>query len=93
MVVRIIGRVSAQEGKIEEMKELLIQLKERTKRELTCMNCTIAQDSSEKKEFTIMQTWERNDMYNKHFQSVANQEFIAKIKDLATAEPTFQTLT
>lgn len=40
----------------EEMKALLIQLKERTKRELTCMNCTIAQDPSDKKDFTIMQT-------------------------------------
>jgi len=87
MVVQIIVHVIAREDKIDDMKTLLGQLAERTKRELTCMHCVVAQDTSDKKDFTVMQTWERPDMYNKHFQSAVNQDFLNKIKEISSVEP------
>ncbi len=40
----------------EEMRTLLFQLHERSKRELTCMHFIITQDTTDKKDFTILQT-------------------------------------
>lgn len=80
--VRVLARVIALPDKIEEVKSLLLQLVEPTRKEEGCINYILLQNSENAAEFSFIEEWENNTVLYAHLQSSHVQQIATKVQSL-----------
>ena len=61
--------LTAREGKLIELKQTLIEIKEKIATERGCICCRVCQDTEENEKFIILQEWENERLAQNHLNS------------------------
>ncbi|MDE2058727.1 MAG: antibiotic biosynthesis monooxygenase [candidate division NC10 bacterium] len=85
--VRVVARVVARHGKVEELRTLLQGLVEPTRREPGCVTYELLQNKTDPTDFTFVEEWRSEGDLDAHLQSPHLQRARVKLPDLAAADP------
>lgn len=85
--VRVVARVVARPGKVEELLALLEGLVEPTRKEPGCVTYELLQNKTDPTDFTFVEEWRSEAELDAHLQSPHVQSARSKFADLAAADP------
>jgi quinol monooxygenase YgiN len=85
--VRVVGRVVARPGKVEELRTLLQGLVEPTRREPGCVTYELLQNRTDPTDFTFVEEWNSEADLDAHLQSPHLRNARSRLPDLAAADP------
>lgn len=80
--VRVVARIEALPDKVEEVKSLLMQLIEPTRKEEGCISYLLLQNSEMPTDFTLIEEWENSTFLYTHLQTPHIQQVAAKVQNL-----------
>jgi quinol monooxygenase YgiN len=85
--VRVVARVVARPGKVEELRALLRGLIEPTRREPGCVTYELLQNITDPTDFTFVEEWSSNADLDAHLQSAHLRNARFRLPELAAADP------
>ena len=85
--VRVVARVVARPGKIEELRVVLQGLVEPTRREPGCVTYELLQNMADPTDFTFVEEWSSNADLDAHLQSAHLRNARSRLSDLVAAAP------
>ncbi|HEY9811848.1 MAG TPA: putative quinol monooxygenase [Halomicronema sp.] len=85
--VRVVAKVLALSDKIEELKTLLIELLEPTRKETGCIFYDLMQNQTNPTEFVFVEEWESEADLQAHLASAHIQKALAKCENLVEMPP------
>lgn len=85
--VRVVARVVARAGKVEELRAVLLGLVEPTHREPGCVTYELLQNKNDPTDFTFVEEWTSEAALDAHLQSPHLQDARVKFPNLAVADP------
>lgn len=85
--IRVVARVVALPGKVEDVKSVLMGIIEPTRKEEGCIVYELLQNQEDPTDFTFVEEWESQELLDKHLASAHLVEADAKLKGLVAAEP------
>ncbi|MBI2882382.1 MAG: antibiotic biosynthesis monooxygenase [Candidatus Methylomirabilis oxyfera] len=85
--VRVVARVVARSGKVEELLALLRGLVEPTRREPGCVTYELLQNTADPTDFTFVEEWSSEADLDAHLQSPHLRHARVRLPDLAVADP------
>ncbi|MBZ0167860.1 antibiotic biosynthesis monooxygenase [Candidatus Methylomirabilis lanthanidiphila] len=85
--VRVVARVVARPGKVEELRAVLQGLVEPTRKELGCVTYELLQNKTDPTDFTFVEEWTSEAALDAHLQSPHLQDARVKLPGLAVADP------
>lgn len=85
--VRVVARVVARSGRVEELRTLLQGLVEPTRKELGCVTYELLQNKNNPTDFTFVEEWTSEAALDAHLQSPHLQDARVKFPNLAVADP------
>jgi quinol monooxygenase YgiN len=85
--VRVIARVASQPGKVEELKSILLNLVEPTRREEGCVSYQLLQDRANSAEFVFVEEWTSDSAEDAHMASSHVQDTLSKAQSLLAKAP------
>lgn len=85
--VRVVARVVARPGKVEELRALLHGLIEPTRREPGCVTYELLQNVADPTDFTFVEEWSSEADLDAHLQSPHLRDASVKLPNLAVADP------
>jgi len=85
--VRVVARVVARPGKVEELRALLEGLVEPTRKEPGCMTYELLQNKKDPTDFTFVEEWQREANLDAHLQSPYLRQARLRLPDLVAADP------
>lgn len=85
--VRVVARIVARPGKVEELRTLLQGLVEPTRKEPGCVTYELLQNKMDPTDFTFVEEWSSEEDLDAHLQSPHLQEACVRLPDLAAADP------
>ncbi|MCZ7625998.1 MAG: antibiotic biosynthesis monooxygenase [Candidatus Methylomirabilota bacterium] len=85
--VRVVARVVARPGKIEELRVVLQGLVEPTRREPGCVTYELLQNRADPTDFTFVEEWRSEAELDAHLQSSHVRNARLKFPELAAADP------
>ena len=85
--VRVVARVVARPGKIEELRAVLQGLIEPTRRESGCVTYELLQNTADPTDFTFVEEWSSEAELDAHLQSAHLRNARSRLSDLVAAAP------
>ena len=85
--LRVVARVVARPGKVEELRALLQGLVEPTRREPGCVTYELLQNMTEPTDFTFVEEWRSEEELDVHLQSPHVRQARSRLPELAVADP------
>ncbi|MDD5633460.1 MAG: putative quinol monooxygenase [Methylococcales bacterium] len=85
--VRVIARVTSQPEKVEELKSILLNLIEPTRREKGCFSYQLLQDKTDAAEFVFIEEWANASAETAHMTTSHVQEALSKAQPLLAKAP------
>lgn len=85
--VRVVARVVARPGKVEELRALLRGLVEPTRREPGCVTYELLQNKTDPTDFTFVEEWRSEADLDAHLQSEHLRQARSRLSDLVAADP------
>ncbi len=85
--VRVVARIVARSGKVEELRAVLQGLVDPTRREPGCVTYELLQNKMDPTDFTFVEEWRSEEALDAHLQSPHLQEARLRLPDLAAADP------
>jgi quinol monooxygenase YgiN len=85
--VRVIARVTSLPDKVEELKGLLLNLVEPTRREKGCVSYHLLQDKTDAAEFVFIEEWANDSAIDAHMTTSHVQEAFSKAQSLFAKAP------
>ena len=85
--VRVIARVTSLPDKVEELKTLLLNLVEPTRREKGCLSYQLLQDKTDAAEFVFIEEWAGDLAENAHMMTSHVQDTLSKAQSLVAKAP------
>ena len=85
--VRVVARIVARPGKVEELRAVLQGLVGPTRKEPGCVTYELLQNKTDLTDFTFVEEWRSEEELDAHLQSPHLQEARVRLPDLATADP------
>jgi quinol monooxygenase YgiN len=84
--LRVLAKVSAKVGSVQDVRAILVGLVEPTRREVGCLTYQLLQSRSDPHEFVFVEEWESATAEQVHVSTAHVKEAIAKLAGhLATA--------
>ena len=80
--VTVIAQLVAAEGKVNELKEMLLNLLETSRNDDGCINYDLHQSEDNSKVFMFHENWASKKLLDKHLATPHLQEFIKKSENL-----------
>jgi quinol monooxygenase YgiN len=87
MSIRVVARIIALPNKIKELKTVLIQLVEPTRKEKGCLQYELLQNQEDTEDFTFVEEWENREALQAHLDSQHIKLAIQKIDKLVALPP------
>jgi quinol monooxygenase YgiN len=85
--VRVVARIVARPGRVEELRVLLEGLIEPTRKEPGCVTYELLQNTADPTDFTFVEEWRSNADLDAHLQSPHLQHARSRLPDLAAVDP------
>jgi len=85
--LRVIARVKARPGKVNELLSVLGSLVEPTRKEPGCLSYELLQNNEDPTEFTLIEEWQNNTALESHFATKHFKDALVKLPNLVAAEP------
>jgi len=85
--VRVVARVVARPGRVEELRALLEGLVEPTRKEPGCVTYELLQNKNDPTDFTFVEEWRSEADLDAHLQSPHLQYARVRLPELAVTDP------
>lgn len=85
--VRVIARVVARHGKVNELRALLQGLVEPTRKEPGCVTYELLENTIDPTDFTFVEEWSSGADLDAHLQSPHLQHARSRLPELTVADP------
>ena len=85
--LRVIARVKARPGKVNELVSLLSSLVEPTRKEPGCISYILLQNNQDTTDLTLVEEWKNNTALESHFATKHFKDAMTKLPSLVSAEP------
>ena len=85
--LRVIARVTSLPEKVDELKSILLNLIEPTRREAGCLSYQLLQDKTNATEFVFVEEWASSSAEEAHMRSSHLQDTISKAQPLLAKAP------
>lgn len=85
--IRVVARVVAFEDKVEQVKSVLRELIEPTRKEEGCLVYELLQNEKDSTDFTFVEEWESQELLNAHLASAHIAKAVSKLNGLLAAAP------
>ena len=85
--LKVIAKITALEGKENDLQEVLIKLIEPTRKEAGCISYTLLNNLVDKTEYTFYEEWETGKDLEAHMQSAHFQKAVSSLDGLIASEP------
>ncbi len=85
--LKVVARVKARPGKVNELQSVLSSLIEPTCRESGCLQYELLQNNEDPTDFTLIEEWQNNTALESHFATKHFQDALTKLPNLVAAEP------
>ncbi|EAY27379.1 putative quinol monooxygenase [Microscilla marina] len=83
-----VASLEAKEGKLEELKQILVGLAEKTRQEKGNIEYLIIEDPSKPHSLFSIEKWENEEAESKHWKTPHLKDTLAKAEGLLAGEPT-----
>ena len=88
--LRVIARVKARPGKVNELLSLLSSLVGPTRKEPGCISYILLQNNQDPTDLILIEEWKNNTALESHFATKHFKETMTKLPSLVAAEPDIQ---
>ena len=88
--LRVIARVKARPGKVNELLSVLGSLVEPTCKEPGCISYTLLQNNEDPTDFALIEEWQSSTALQSHFATKHFKDALVKLPNLVAAEPDIQ---
>jgi quinol monooxygenase YgiN len=85
--LRVVARVKARPGKVNELLSILSSLVEPTRKEPGCLRYELLQNNEDATDFTLIEEWQSNAALESHFATKHFKGALTKLPSLVAAEP------
>lgn len=85
--VRVVARIIAQSGKVEELRSILLDLVGQTRKEKDCISYQLLQNKVDPSDFTFVEEWASDSAIDAHFTTPHVQEALSKAAPLLASDP------
>lgn len=85
--IKVVAHVRAKEGKVEELKKVMLGLIEPTRKEAGCIRYELYQNKQEAADLTFVEDWESDAALDAHMQTPHFLAAVAQIPSLVCAPP------
>jgi quinol monooxygenase YgiN len=85
--LRVIARVKARPGKVNELLSVLSSLIEPTRKEPGCFSYELLQNNEDPTDLTLIEEWQNNTALESHFATKHFKDALTKLPNLVAAEP------
>jgi quinol monooxygenase YgiN len=89
-ILRVIARVKARPGKVDELLSVLSSLVEPTRKEPGCISYNLFQNNQDPTDFALIEEWKNNAALESHLATKHFKEVLVKLPSLVAAEPDIQ---
>jgi len=86
-MLRVVARISAQPDKVEQVRLILSELIEPTRRESGCINYELLQNNEDPTDFTFVEEWESGAALDSHLATPHLQKAVVATQGLLTEPP------
>ena len=84
--IRIIARLRARPGRVEDLQRLLAALLEPTRNEAGCMSYTLLRNREDPAEFAFVEMWENETVLERHLEADHVRKALERFPDLLAGE-------
>ena len=88
--LRVIAKVKARPGKVNELLSVLSSLIEPTRKEPGCISYTLLQNNEDPTDFALVEEWQNSTALQSHFAAQHFKDALVKLPNLVAAEPDIQ---
>jgi quinol monooxygenase YgiN len=88
--LRVIARVKARPGKVNELLFVLTSLVEPTRKEPGCISYKLLQNNEDPTDFALIEEWQSSTALQSHFAAKHFKDALVKLPNLVAAEPDIQ---
>jgi quinol monooxygenase YgiN len=85
--VRVVARIIAQPGKVEELRSILLDIVGQTRKEKGCISYQLLQNKVDPSDFTFVEEWASDSAIDAHFTTPHVQEALSKAASLLASDP------
>ena len=85
--VRVVARITAQVGKFDELKSILLDLVEQTRKENGCISYQLLQNEADPGDFTFVEEWANDSAIDAHLTTPHVQDAFAKAASFIAKDP------
>ena len=85
--VRVVARITAQPGKVEELKSILLDVVGPTRQDLGCISYQLLQNREDPGDFTFVEEWESDTAIDAHLVTAHVQDALSKAQPLLSVAP------
>jgi len=85
--LRVVARILALPDKVEEVRAVLSELIEPTRREQGCISYELLQNNADATDFTFVEEWESDSALDAHIATLHLQKAVAALQALLAAPP------
>jgi quinol monooxygenase YgiN len=85
--VRVLARITARSEKIDELRSILLQLVEETRKENGCVSYQRFQNKADPSDFTVVEDWANDLAIDSHMRSAHVQNAFTKAVPLLATAP------
>ena len=88
--LRVIAKVKARPGKVDELLSVLSSLVEPTRKEPGCISYKLLQNNEDPTDLALIEEWQSGTALESHFATPHFKEALTKLPNLVAAEPDIQ---
>jgi quinol monooxygenase YgiN len=88
--LRVIARIKARPGKVNELLLALSSLLEPTRKEAGCISYKLLQNNQDPTDFAFVEEWQSSGALESHFATKHFKDALVTLPNLITAEPDIQ---
>jgi quinol monooxygenase YgiN len=85
--LKVIARAAAKADSVKQVRALLIEGVEPTRREPGCLSCQLLQNRADPTDFTIIEEWTSAAAEQSHFATPHISDALRQLPELLAAEP------
>lgn len=85
--VKVLAKITAQHGKVEELKSLLLGLVGPTRAEKGCISYQLLQSKTDRSHFVFVEEWTSNAAIDEHMATSHVQDALSKVQSLLACVP------
>ncbi len=88
--LRVIAKVKARPGKVNELLSVLGSMVEPTRKEPGCISYKLLQNNEDPTDFALIEEWQSSTALQSHFATKHFKDALVKLPNLVAAEPDIQ---